>query len=214
MGDLVSGRYADYDEEWLLDGQPNPPYRRSINRRDIATAAGVGIPATTKMLVAAVPCQPGDCFNYVTFALVAAGTQSAGSFVVVYSGVPSASSAVTVLAVSATFTATAGANKIQLPSQVSLAAQEYTPQAQAPAATPGGPVVLGVGICLAYSAGTPTLDGSASGAAYAGLLTGQVPVSIVSSGTFASPPALGASSGTSWTTSGAGSLPYVLLSRQ
>lgn len=214
MGDLVSGRYPDFEEEWLFDGQPYPPYRRSLNRRDIATAAGVGVPATTKMLVTGVPCQPGDIFGFVTFGVVTAGTQTSSAFVVVYSAVPTASAAATVLGVSATFTAVAGANKIALSAPVSLAATEYTPQGAAAAATPAGPVVLGVGICLSYSAGTPTLDGSASGAAYAGLLTGQIPISIISSSTIGSPPAVGSSSGTTWTTTGGGSVPYVVLSKQ
>lgn len=216
MGDLVSGRYPDFEEEWLFDGQPLPPYRRSLNRRDIAIAAGVGIPVTTKMLVTAVPCQPGDVFGYVTFGVVTAGTQTASAFVVVYSAVPTSSAAATVLGVSATFTATAGANKIALSAPVSLSPTEYTPQGAGAAGTSlgSGPVVLGVGICLSYSAGTPTLDGSASGAAYAGLLTGQVPISIISSATIASPPTVGSSSGTGWTTTGGGSVPYVVLSRQ
>jgi len=40
MADLASGRYPDSEEEWLLDGSPLPPYRRTISRRDIATAFG------------------------------------------------------------------------------------------------------------------------------------------------------------------------------
>lgn len=214
MGDIVSGKYPDFEEEWLFDGQPNPPYRRSLNRRDIATAAGVGVPATTKMLVTAVPVQPGDVFNFVTFGLVTAGTQSATSFVVVYAGVPTSTNAYTVLGVSATFTAVAGANKIALSSPIGDVGTTYTPQGSAPASTLNGAAIWGVGLCLAYSAGSPTLDGSASGAAYAGLLTGQIPTSIISTGTFGAPPAVGSSSGTTWTTTGGGAVPYVVLSRQ
>ena len=214
MGDIVSGRYPDFEEEWLFDGQPMPPYRRSLNRRDIATAAGIGIPATTKMIVTGVPVQPGDVFNYVTFGVVTAGTQTASAFVVVYAGVPTSSVAYNVLGVSATFTAVAGANKIALTGSVANIGTTYTPQGSAPGSTQNGATVWGVGICLSYSAGSPTLDGSASGAAYAGLLTGQIPTSIISSGTFGAPPAVGSSSGLTWTTAGGGAVPYVILSRQ
>lgn len=212
--DLPGGRYAAYEEEWLLDGQPTPPYRRSLSRRDIATASGVGVPATTKALVTAVPVQPGDIFNYVTFGVVTAGTQTSSAFAVVYSAVPTSGAAATVLGVSATFTAVAGANKIALTAPVAVAGTIGTPQGAAPASVANGPMVLGVGICLSYSAGSPTVDGCASGTAFGGLLTGQVPLSMISSSTIGAPPSVGASSGTGWTTTGAGAVPYVLLSRQ
>ena len=52
MSDLASGRYPDSEEEWLLDGSPFPPYRRTISRRDITNSA---IPTVTTLNVYAVP---------------------------------------------------------------------------------------------------------------------------------------------------------------
>ena len=65
MGDFVFGPVPpDSEEEWLLDGSPFPPFRRTISRRDIATSFG---PPTTVLNVYAVPVQVGDIFIFVSF---------------------------------------------------------------------------------------------------------------------------------------------------
>src|SRR5215472_14358151 len=110
MGDLVSGRYPDYYNEWMFDGQPAAPYRQSISRGDITGAAVTGAATQVPYLVA-VAAEPGDVFNYVSFGIgTLAGTAGNSSFAVVYSAMPTASAAATVLGVSATTTFTAGAN--------------------------------------------------------------------------------------------------------
>lgn len=213
MGDLVSGRYPDYFNEWLLDGQPNPPYRQSISRGDITGAAVTGA-ASTNAYVTAVCAEPGDVFNYVSFGIgTLAGTAGSTSFVVVYSAMPTSSAAATVLGVSATTTFTAGANKIALTAPVTVAGTLYTPQGSAPASTNNGPVVLGVAIVETWTTTGSQFDCMSGGkAAFKGLLTGQVPLAQVSSGAV-SGVAVGSSSGTGWSNPTTGVLPYVILSR-
>ena len=72
MSDLAGGRYPDSEEEWLLDGQPSPPYRRTISRRDIVASANF-IPTVTTLNVYAVPVQAGDIFSFVSFLVKTAG---------------------------------------------------------------------------------------------------------------------------------------------
>lgn len=214
MGDLVSGRYPDYYNEWLLDGQPNPPYRASISRGDITTAAVTGA-ATQVPYITAVCAEPGDVFNYVSFGIgTLAGTAGNTSFVVVYSTMPTASAAATVVGVSATTTFVLGANKIALSAPVVVAGTTYTPQGSAPASLQNGPVALGVAIVEAWTTTGSQFDGMTGGAAaFKGLIGSQIPLATKLPTLGGTPPALGASSGTTVTAPSTGFLPYVVLSR-
>jgi hypothetical protein len=214
MGDLVSGRYPDYFNEFLLDGQPSPPYRTSISRGDITTAAVTGA-ATQVPYVVAVCAEPGDVFQYVSFGIgTLAGTAGGTSFVVVYSGVPTASAAATVLGVSAVTTFTAGANKIALTAPVVVSGTDYTPQGSAPASLQNGPQVLGVAIVEAWTTTGSLFDGMTGGsAAFKGLIGAQVPLATKLPTLGGTPPAVGTSSGTTITAPSTGFLPYVILSR-
>ncbi|MEY9837093.1 hypothetical protein [Streptacidiphilus sp. EB103A] len=212
--DLSGGRYADYNEEWLLDGQPNPPYRRSISRGDINTAAVTGA-ATQVPYVVAVPAQVGDVINYVTFGIgTLAGTPGATSFVVVYSAMPTAAAAATVLGVSAVTTFTANANKILLSAPVVVAPTVGTPQNAVASTLGNGPVVLGVAIVETWTTTGSLFDAMAGGAAaFKGLLTGQLPLVTKLPTLGGTPPAVGTSSGTTITAPATGLVPYVVLSR-
>lgn len=212
--DLAGGRYADYDEEWLFDGQPVSPYRRSISRRDITGAAVTGA-ATQVPYVVAVPAQVGDVFNFVSFAIgTLAGTAGSSSFVVVYSGMPSASNNVQVLGVSATTTFVAGLNKIALSGAVSLAPGIGTPQNAVGSTIGNGPLVLGVAIVEAWTTTGSQFD-CASGAksAFKGIVGSQLPLATQLPTLGGTPPAVGSLSGTTITAPSTGVLPYVVLSR-
>lgn len=212
--DLAGGKYADYDEEWLLDGQPTSPYRRSISRRGVATVAAATGAATLQPYIVAVSAQVGDIFNYVTFSVgTLSGAPAATSFVVVYSGVPTASNNVAVLGVSAATTLVAGVNKIALASQVALTPTIGTPQGAAGTTVGAGPLVLGVAIVEGWGTGASKFEGTAGNAtAFKGLLTGQIPLATMIPA-LAGPPAVGSMSGTTINASTTGQLPYVVLSR-
>ncbi|HEY3482773.1 MAG TPA: hypothetical protein VGL02_28140 [Streptomyces sp.] len=212
--DLAGGRYADYDEEWLFDGQPSSPYRRSISRRDITGAAVTGA-ATQVPYVVAVPAQVGDVFNFVSFAIgTLAGTAGNSSFVVVYSGMPSASNNVTVLGVSAATTFVAGNNKIALTSQVALTPTIGTPQNAVAATLGSGPLVLGVAIVEAWTTTGSQFDcASGAKAAFKGIVGAQIPLATTLPTLGGTPPAVGSLSGTTITAPSTGVLPYVVLSR-
>lgn len=212
--DGPGGRYPDYNEEWLFDGQPSPPYRRSISRGDINTAAVTGA-ATQVPYVVAVPAQVGDVINYVTFGIgTLAGTAGSTSFVVVYSAMPTASAAATVLGVSATTTFTAGANKIALSAPVSLIPTIGTNQNSAGSTIGSGPLILGVAIVETWTTTGSQFDAMAGGAAaFKGLLTGQIPLVTKLPSLGGTPPAVGTSSGTTITAPATGLVPYVVLSR-
>lgn len=212
--DLAGGKYADYDEEWLFDGQPASPYRRSISRRDITGAAVTGAATQVPYLVA-VPAQVGDVFNFVTFAIgTLAGTAGNTSFVVVYSGMPSATNNVTVLGVSAATTFTAGTNKIALAAAVSLTPTIGTPQNATASTIGAGPLVLGVAIVEAWTTTGSQFD-CASGAkqAFKGIVGSQVPLATQLPTLGGTPPAVNSTSGTTITAPSTGVLPYVVLSR-
>src|SRR5215469_4018396 len=176
MGDLVSGRYPDYNEEWLFDGQPVPPYRRSISRGDVNTVTGA-IGATGVGYVIAVPVQPGDIIHAISFvAGSTAGATLTHSFAALYSGV--GTSAV-LLAQSADNTgASWAANSVRtftLATPYVVAGTEFTPQGSAPTGTPG-PQILGVMLSVTGTT-IPTLHGMAGGPGTAApVLTGQLPL--------------------------------------
>lgn len=213
--DLAGGRYADYDEEWLFDGQPTSPYRRSISRRDITGAAVTGAATQVPYLVA-VPAQVGDVFNFVSFAIgTLAGTPGATSFVVVYSGMPTASNNVTVLGVSAVTTFVLGTNKIALTSQVALTPTIGTPQNAVASTLGAAPVVLGVAIVEAWTTTGSQFDcASGAKAAFKGIVGNQIPLATQLPTLGGTPPAVNTTSGTTVTAPSTGVLPYVVLSRQ
>lgn len=212
--DLAGGKYPDYEVEWLLDGQPAQPYRRSISRGDINTTAVTGA-ATQVPYLSAVPAQIGDVINFVSFGIgTLAGTAGGTSFVVIYSGMPTASAAVTVLGVSAVTTFVLGANKIALAAPVALAPTVGIPQNAVGSVIGSGPLVLGVAIVEAWTTTGSQFDAMAGGAsAFKGLLAGQLPLVTKLPTLGGTPPAVGASSGTTITAPTAGLVPYVVLSR-
>lgn len=217
MSDLASGRYADSEEEWLLDGMPFPPYRRvaALKRSDIATGSGgATIGVTQQLAVFPVPVQVGDIFNFVTLLAAVAGATLAHSWVALYNGTAAGAALLAQSADNTTATGWAvGANKVALASAVANIGTIGTPQGGGSAAiTPNGPAVWGLAI---YQSGTTLnkFDGMPGGNAGAGLvaLAGQVPMVSQSAGLgaiAAAPAVLPA------LTPGNGAVPYVLLSRQ
>ena len=215
MTDLTAGRYPISEEEWLLDGQPIPPYRRTISRRDIVASAAF-IPTVTTLNVYAVPVQQGDIFNFVSFLVKTAGATLTHSWVAVYNGVTTGAALLAQVADNTTATGWAAtAQKLQLTAAVSDVGQAGTPQGPAGGAgswatTAAAPAVWGIAF---YQSGTTgnTVDGmSSSAVAGAVAVTGQVP--FYSTGTLAATgtapavlPAMAAA---------VGGIPYLLLSRQ
>lgn len=215
MSDLVAGRYPVSEEEWLLDGQPYPPYRRTISRRDITTAA---IPTVTTLNVYAVTVQAGDIFNFVSFLAKTAGATLTHSWVGVYNGVATGAALLAQSTDNTTATGWAiGAQKIQLASPVADVAQPGTPQGAAGgpgswALTAAAPAVWGIAF---YQSGTTgdTIDGATGSASSVGgaiAVTGQVPMYSTGtlSATATAPSVLPTMSAVS------GFIPYLLLSKQ
>lgn len=209
MSDLAGGRYPDSEEEWLLDGQPSPPYRRTISRRDIA-AGSTGIALTqANLFVYAVPVQAGDIFDFVSFLCKTATATPTHSWVAVYNGMTTAAA---LLAQSADATGgfAQGANKLQLQSVISNIGTVGIPQGPStPAIVAQGPAVWGVALYNSGATGA-VVDGMPGGnVAGAIALTGQLPLAM--SG------ALAATATAPATLAGlaalAGATPYVVLSR-
>ena len=211
MSDLVEGRYPYANEEWLLDGQPYPPYRQTISRRDITTAA---IPTVTTLNVYAVAVQPGDIFNFVSFLVKTAGGTLTHSWVALYNGVGTGAALLAQVADNTTATGwAAGAQKLALASSVANIGTVGTGQGPStPAVTADGPAVWGIAF---YQSGTTgdTIDGASGSPSSVGgaiALTGQVPM--YSTGTLA---ATGTAPATLPTmTAAAGFIPYFVLSKQ
>jgi len=215
MSDLPSGRYPDSEEEWLLDGSPFPPYRRTISRRDIASGSGgLAATATTILTVFPVPVQVGDIFNYVSFLIAVAGGTLTHSWVALYNGTSAGAALLAQSTDNTTATGWAvGGQKIQLASTVANIGTIGTPQGGGSAAiTPNGPAIWGVGV---YQSGTTVNlfdampgSGAANGAV---AVAGQAPM-VTKSGAIAAtgtaPAVLPAM------TPGNGPVPYLLLSRQ
>lgn len=215
MSDLAGGRYPDSEEEWLLDGQPSPPYRRiaALKRSDIATGTGAVIGVSGQLAVFPLPVQAGDIFGFVSLLVAAAGATLAHSWVAIYNGVTAGSALLAQVADNTTATGWAvGGNKLALASVVLNIGTVGTPQG--PGTGPivaQGPAVWGVGI---YQSGTTLnkFDGMPGGNAGAGLVAaaGQAPMVSQSAGLGAiavAPAVLPAM------TPGNGPVPYGLLSR-
>jgi hypothetical protein len=212
MADLASGRYPDSEEEWLLDGQPYPPYRRTISRRDITTGTGGATSGTTLLMsVFAVPVQVGDIFSFVSFLAGTAGATLTHSWVAIYNGVGTGAALLAQVADNTTATGWAtGLQKLSLASAVANIGTVGTPQGGGSAAiVPNGAAVWGVAI---YQSGTTLnkYDGMLGGSQTTGL-TGQVPLF----STAASLAATGTAPAVLPTmTAAAGPIPYIALSRQ
>jgi hypothetical protein len=215
MSDLVAGRYPVSEEEWLLDGQPIPPYRRSVNRRDITSATARTL-TTATIFAVAVPVQAGDIFNFVSFIVATAPTATVThSWAAVYNGVGTGAA---LLAQTADVTSgyVANANKLALTAAASDVAQPGTPQGAA--GGPGswslvaaGPAVYGVVLYNVTSGTGAILDGLPGGTVAGEVaVTGQVPM--VSTGTLATTATAPAVLPTM--AAATGGVPYVLLSKQ
>jgi hypothetical protein len=219
MTDLVAGRYAPAEEEWILDGMPVPPYRRTISRRDIASgASGLAATATTILTVFPVPVQAGDIFNFASLLSAVAGATLTHSWVAIYNGTVTGAALLAQVADNTTATGWAvGAQKLALTAAVSDIGQPGTPQG--PAGGPGSwaltaaaPAIWGIGV---YQSGTTVnlFDAMPGSGALNGAVavTGQAPMvtkSGVIGATGIAPAVLPAM------TPGNGAVPYMLLSRQ
>lgn len=162
MSDLAGGRYPDSEEEWLLDGSPVPPYRRTISRRDI-TSVTITLVNTTLYAIA-IPVQAGDIFDYVAFNVKTQATATpTNAWVALYNGVATGAA---LLAQTTNVTASwaAGAQHLQLGSVISNVGTVGTPQGPSTAAIVAqGPAVWGL---VFYNSGSGTgsvLDGMAGG---------------------------------------------------
>jgi hypothetical protein len=219
MTDLVAGRYPVSEEEWLLDGSPVPPYRRTVSRRDIASgSAGLTVGTTQVLSVFPVPVQAGDIFNFASFLIAVAGATLAHSWVAIYNGTATGAALLAQVTDNTTATGWAvGAQKLTLTSTINDIGQPGTPQG--PPGGPGSwsltaaaPALWGIGI---YQSGT-TLNkfdampgsGAANGAV---AVAGQAPMATFSAGlgAIATAPAV-----LPTMTPANGPVPYVLLSRQ
>jgi len=207
---LVAGRYPTFEEEWLLDGNPVPPYRRTISRRDIVASAAF-IPTVTTLNVYAVPVQPGDQFNFISFLVKTVGGTLTHSWVALYNGTGTGAALLAQVPDNTSATGWAAtAQKLQLASVVGNLGTLGVPQGPGTAAiTPEGPAVYGIAF---YQSGTTgnTVDGmSSSAVAGAVAVTGQVP--FYSTGTLAATGTAPAVLPTM--TAAVGGIPYLLLSR-
>ena len=216
MADLVGGRYPVTEEEWVLDGSPYPPYRRTVSRRDITSTTTLGTSTTTGYLYV-IPVQPGDIFNYVTLAVKTAPTGTVShSWVAVYGGYKTGA---LLLAQSADATGgfTTGGLKLTLGSTIANSPTVGTPQGPSTAATiTSGASVWGI---LVYGPGSTSgavLDGMAAGS-----VTGEqvfsTQVAMASTCTVTAgataPATLPAPTAIAGTTGGGG-VPYIVLSQQ
>ena len=174
MTDLVSGKFPQYYEEWLLDGQPAQPFRSNFSRRATLLAAGLTATADTGYVVPVV-VQQGDVISKITIGVKTAtsSTPTAG-FGALYTGLTTAA---TLIANSQAANDTSGFHG-------AASAQTFTlPTPYLVGAAPGstgtnGPLVLGV---LLYNNGGAggVLDalGQGSEAVAGGVyITGQIPL--------------------------------------
>jgi hypothetical protein len=213
VGDLGSGRYPDSEEEWLLDGSPYPPFRRSMSRRDITSVFTPGATSGT-IYVVAVAVQTGDIFGMVSFCVktVATGT-STHSWVAVYNGVATGAALLGAQSPDVTTGFPVGDNNLLLGALAANIGTVGTPQGGGSAAvTPNGPAVWGVAIYNSQGTNGPVIDGMAGGNIAGEVVhTGQIP--LLSSGTLAATATAPAVLPTMAAATATLGLPYVLLSR-
>lgn len=210
MTDLVQGRYPIADEEWLLDGSPYPPYRRTISRRDISAGSG-GIALTQATLfVYPVTVQAGDIFNFVSILVKTATATPTHSWVAVYNGI-AATSALLAQSADVTTGFPTGASKLQLGSTIANSGTIGTPQGPGTAAVVNtGPVIWGVALYNSGATGA-VADGAAGGNVAGSIaVTGQaaMALSVALAATATAPATLAGLAAL------AGGTPYALLSKQ
>jgi hypothetical protein len=216
MSDLAGGRYADSEEEWLLDGQPVPPYRRTISRRDIASGAAGLVASTTQVLtVFPVPVQAGDIFGFLSFLIATAATTSIHAWVALYNGTATGA-ALLAMGPADNVTGTGwavGAQKLALASVVSNIGTVGIPQGPStPAIVAQGAAVWGIGVYQSAATLNAFDSMPGSGATNGAVaVTGQAPMVTRSAGlgAIATAPAVLPAM-----TPGNGAVPYALLSRQ
>jgi hypothetical protein len=198
---LIAGRYPPFNEEWMLDGQPNPPYRQSISRRDILST---GVTMTTATLyVFPVVVQPGDIIGAVNIGVKTASATPTHGWAALYTGLGTAATLISQSADNTSgFTPTAGSQKLTLATPYLVGT--------APGATGStGPLTIGVALYNSATTGG-VLDGM-TGSSVAGgvIVTGQVPfcVSVALAATATAPANL---SGVAAAVQG---VPYIALTR-
>ena len=183
MSDLASGRYADSEEEWLLDGSPIPPYRRTISRRDITSSVTL---ISTTLYVFAIPVQAGDIFDYIAFNVKTQATAtSAHAWAALYNGVATGAA---LLGQTTDVTAgwAAGAQHLQLTALAQNVGTVGTPQGPStPAIVAQGPAVWGLAFYNVTTGAGNIVDAMAGGSV-AGEQAISTQVSLISTATVSS----------------------------
>lgn len=209
MADLVAGRYPIASEEWMLDGQPYPPYRQSISRRDILST-GV-TPTVATVCVYPMVFQPGDIIGAISVGVKTASATPTHGWAAIYTGLLTTSTLISQSADNTSgFTPTGGSQKFVLATPVLVGGIPGTPQGSG-AAAPGtsGPIILGVALYNSATTGG-ALDGmTGSSVAGAVVLTGQVPFffSVALAATATAPANLAGAA------AAVGGVPYIVCSR-
>ena len=213
MSDLGAGRYPFAEEEWLLDGSPVPPYRRSLNRRDITSVFTPG-PTTGTIYVVAVPVQAGDIFGVVSFCVKTAATgTSTHSWVAIYNGVGTGAALLGAQSADVTTGFPVGVNNLILGALAANTGSIGTPQGPSTAATVNsGPTIWGVALYNSQGTNGPVIDGMAGGN-IAGEVVHTAQVPLLSSGTLAATATAPAVLPTMAAATATLGIPYVLLSR-
>ena len=176
MTDLVAGRHPLANEDWLLDGSPFPPYRRTTSRSLLGTSTFTLVTAT--MYIYPIVVQPGDIFNNLTVLVKTQATATASHcWAAIYNGTTSTA---TLVAKTADTTAGwgTGAQKLPLLASAANSGTVGTPQGPSTAAVVNaGPVVWAVVLYNSTSGTGTILDAQLGGGDVAGniALTGQIP---------------------------------------
>lgn len=202
MSDLVSGRYPDTYEEWMLDGKPSQPYRTTIKRSDIIST-GVTMTLAT-VFVYPVVVQQGDLIGAISIGVKTATATGTHGWAALYSGVGTSA----VLLGAQAPDDTAGFHGSGALQKFTLATPYQVGAAPGGTGT-DGPVVLGVAL---YNSGATAgvLDGmTGSNVAGAVIVSGQVSMvnSVALSATATAPANLAGIA------AAAGGVPYIVLSR-
>jgi len=175
VSDLISGRYPDAFEEWVLDGSPLPPARHGLVKAVGAGNGGATLISTTLYLFAFI-AQAGDIYKFVNLMVktqvTATGTHS---WAAVYNGVGTGAA---LLAQTADTPAgyAPGATKLPLTTAAQNIGTVGTPQGPStPAIVAQGPAVWGLALYYSGSGTGSVLDAAAAAGSLAGeqLLTGQ-----------------------------------------
>lgn len=175
MSDLISGRYPDSFEEWVLDGQPSPPARHGLVKAVGAGNGGATLISTT-LYVFAFVAQAGDIFKFVSTIVktqvTATGTHS---WMAVYNGVGTGAALQAQTADTPAGYAP-GVTKLALTTTAQNIGSVGTAQGPSTAANVAqGPAVWGLAMYYSGSGTGSVLDAAAAAGSLAGeqLLTGQ-----------------------------------------